>query len=581
MQWCALGRNAEGRISAFWEQNVDSVDGGADSSRNGNPGELTEFDSAELPEFVRRIEAEHSPRWVWDDTTRWLPALLAQGVRPTRCHDLRLSHAILRRSAFVAERQELIAAVEWDQGPEEPAVKPTAEALFELEAPSPAGVPGDIDAVLAEFRRQRAALRTSDGRVRLLIAAESAGALVAEELRAAGLPWDVAEHDRILQEKLGPRPARGERPAAMAVLAEEIGRVLGNSRVSIDSPPKLLRALRDAGLQVESTSQWEIAELEHPVIEPLLRYKKLSRLLTANGWTWIDEWVHDGRYRPVYVPGGVVTGRWASNGGGALQLPRLLRPVLRADPGWTLVSADVAQLEPRVLAAMSGDRAMAAAGAGTDLYAGLVSSGVVETRQEAKIAVLGAMYGATTGDSGRLVPRLRRSFPAAMRLVDDAALTGERGGSVSTWLGRTSPLPGPEWAEFQERASRPGATARDEREARRVARDFGRFTRNFVVQGTAAEWALAWLADLRLRLAAFSEVSEGASAVPSGPAFATRAHLAFFLHDEVIVHTPLEHADAAAAAVIAAAESAGRLLFGDGPVDFPLDVRVSERASKD
>ena len=68
---------------------------------------------------------------------------------------------------------------------------------------------------------------------------------------------------------------------------------------------------------------------------------------SANGWAWLDEWAPAGRFRPVYVPGGVVTGRWASSGGGALQLPRQLRPAVRADPGWTLVVADVAALGDR------------------------------------------------------------------------------------------------------------------------------------------------------------------------------------------------------------------------------------------
>ena len=76
---------------------------------------------------------------------------------------------------------------------------------------------------------------------------------------------------------------------------------------------------------MESTSRWELAQHDHPAIEPLLAYKKLSRLNSANGWGWLATWVHDGRFRPVYVPGGVVTGRWASSGGGALQLPRQLR----------------------------------------------------------------------------------------------------------------------------------------------------------------------------------------------------------------------------------------------------------------
>jgi DNA polymerase-1 len=63
--------------------------------------------------------------------------------------------------------------------------------------------------------------------------------------------------------------------------------------------------------------------------------------------------------------------------------------------------------------------------------------------------------------------------------------------------------------------------------------------------------------------------------------FARRAHLAFFLHDEVIVHAPEEHAEAAAQAVADAADAAGRILFGGFPLDFPLDVRITRTASKD
>ena len=51
-------------------------------------------------------------------------------------------------------------------------------------------------------------------------------------------------------------------------------------------------------------------------------------------------------------------------------------------------------------------------------------------------------------------------------------------------------------------------------------------------------------------------------------------HLVYFLHDELIVHTPAEHADAVAAAVLDTAKAAGELLFGDFPVDFPLDLAI-------
>jgi DNA polymerase-1 len=53
-----------------------------------------------------------------------------------------------------------------------------------------------------------------------------------------------------------------------------------------------------------------------------------------------------------------------------------------------------------------------------------------------------------------------------------------------------------------------------------------------------------------------------------------RPHLVFFLHDEVVVHTPEELADDVAEEVRRAAAEAGRLLFGGFPVDFPLDVAV-------
>jgi DNA polymerase-1 len=562
---------------------------------------LEEVAAEDWPDRARGIEigpgAEHgpalgppsSPRWVLPDAATWCPALLRAGVRLRRCHDLRLAHTILARSTLVrdADAGPLREARAWETPEDlveaEREGRGSGATLFDLDAAGrTGGVPQGVDEVLAEHARQRAAVAGSiePSRLRLLLASESAGALVAAEMHAAGIPWDVVEHDRILAEALGPRPRRDQVPARMAEAAAEVRTALADPLLAIDSPPRLLRALRRAGLDVSSTSQWELQEIEHPVIEPLLRYKKMSRLLTANGWHWLEEWVHEGRYRPVYVPGGVVTGRWASSGGGALQIPRRLRPSLRADPGWRLVSADVSQLEPRVLAAMSGDPAMTAAGAGKDLYSGIVDAGIVTTRQEAKIGVLGALYGGTTGDSARVVPRLRERFPRAMRLVDDAASTGERGGTVTTWLGRSSPPPDPAWTQAQQRANQPDAGEGEQERARRSARDRGRFTRNFVVQGTAAEWALAWMAGLRLALAAFDPVPQEQAAAPSGPAFARRAHLAYFLHDEVIVHAPAAQAEQAARAVQEAADAAGRLLFPASEVDFLLDLQIVERSAE-
>jgi DNA polymerase-1 len=405
------------------------------------------------------------------------------------------------------------------------------------------------------LQRAAVAASTDPKRLGLLLAAESAGALIACEMKFAGLPLDALIHERLLQELLGQRPRAGERPAKLEALKHVLVERL-ETEFNPDSPADLLKALQRAGLQVKSTSRWELREIDHPAIEPLIEYKKLARLASANGWSWLETWVADGRFRPEYVPGGVVTGRWAASGGGALQLPKQIRGAVIADPGWKLVVADAAQLEPRVLAAMSRDKAMVKAGEG-DMYEGIVASGAVATRAQAKVALLGAMYGATTGESGRLLPALGRAFPQALALVEDAARAGERGEVVTTRLGRSSPSPQQNWQ------AESAVDAAAESRARSQARSWGRFTRNFVVQGTAAEWALCWMAGLRRSLRAMAD-----GPLLDGP------HLVFFLHDEVIVHTPAARAEEVAASVRAAAAEAGRLLFGDLPVTFPVTTAI-------
>ncbi|PZR53718.1 bifunctional 3'-5' exonuclease/DNA polymerase [Xylanimonas oleitrophica] len=537
--------------------------------------------AAELPAVVREGEAApEPPRWTWDDTNRWYPDLLADGVRVERAHDLRLARVILRRSPLAAATPFASTAPDgWDGLEPAPASRagaggtPAPDALFDLGALAAPSRRGGSDAAAldpaSELAAQTAAVEasTDPGRLRFLLAAESAGALVAAEMHHAGLPWRADVHDAILTERLGPRPPEGRRPERLEALAVTIRDALdAPPTLNPDSHPDLLKAMQYAGVGASSLRKWELETIDHPVIAPLLEYKKLVRLATANGWHWLDTWVRDGRFRTEYLVGGVVTGRWSSVGGGALQLPKDVRGAVVADPGWALVVADVAQLEPRVLAAMSRDEAMAAAGRDGDMYAGIVSSGVVATRELAKLGMLGAMYGGTTGASAQVLPSLGRAFPRAIALVEDAARAGERGEVVSTWLGRGSPAPGESW----ERAQAGAYESDDGGGARSYTRSWGRFTRNFVVQGTAAEWALAWLASVRRRLWALGETGATAGAAPEP--FARRPHLVFFLHDEVVVHAPVGMAEAVERELREAAAEAGRLLFGQFPVEFPLTV---------
>jgi len=486
-------------------------------------------------------------------------------VRIERCVDLRLSHTILRSSSLTASSALAVAPLSsWDRGALAALESPTEHTLFDFDE---IAEDDQAEDAIAEFAAQRAAVAgaADPSRIGLLLAAESAGALVAAEMMHSGLPWRADIHNDILESYLGPRPSPGERPALLDATLQRLREELEAPTLNPDSPTELMKALAVAGLMVTSTRSWELKKLTHPAIEPLLEYKKLARLLAANGWHWLDSNVRDGRFHPEYVPGGVVTGRWASTGGGgALQLPKQIRGAVIADPGWKFVVADASQLEPRILAALSGDRGMVGAGSAGDLYAGIVASGAVETRDQAKVAMLGAMYGATSGESGRLMPRLKRTYPKAIALVEDAARAGERGEIVTTRLGRSSPLPSAVWRASQSDAYGENATEADVSRARGQARSWGRFTRNFIVQGSAAEWALCWMAALRRALHQLS-----------GGAWITRSpHLVFFMHDEVVVHCPADVVDAVEMAIREASQEAGRLMFGALPVTFPLTIAI-------
>ncbi|GAA2436265.1 bifunctional 3'-5' exonuclease/DNA polymerase [Streptomyces macrosporus] len=524
------------------------------------------------PDVARAVAARpEAARWVWRSTAEVYPRLLDAGVRVERCYDVEAAEALLLgHEGRWGEPRSLAAA--WARlhrrpVPEDPPL-PGADLQPSLFAPGPVPLPSGTDplgALLEVYADQvrRAEAAEHPERMRMLLAAESAGTLVAVEMGRAGVPWRADVHRRLLDELLGERyPGSGE-PRRLAELAEEVSRAFGPGvRVRPEVPAEVVRAFARAGIRLSSTRAWELRRIDHPAVAPLLRYKRLHRLYTAHGWSWLRSWVRDGRFHPEYVPGGTVSGRWTTNGGGALQIPKVVRRAVVADPGWRLVVADAAQMEPRVLAAISRDRGlMEVAGSGRDLYSVLSDRAFGGDRDRAKLALLGAVYGQTSGDGLRHLADLRRRFPAAVAYVDEAARAGEEGRLVRTWLGRTCPpatAPGEDDGSGADGGTAPEEAGGEDGASGARARARGRFTRNFVVQGSGADWMLLVLAALRRALAG------------------TRAELVFFQHDEVIVHCPAEEADAVVEAVRTAGDVAGRTAFGETPVRFPFTTAVVE-----
>ncbi|MER6195929.1 bifunctional 3'-5' exonuclease/DNA polymerase [Streptomyces sp. NPDC001586] len=534
------------------------------------PAEGTRLRVRDPADAVRA--APPGTRWVWRSTAAVYPRLLAAGARVERCHDIEDAELLLlgHEGRFGEPRSAAAAWARLTNAPVPPDPRPraaeprTQDSLFE-----PQPTPVALDALLAVHADQakRLGATAHPDRMRLLTAAESAAFLVAAEMNRAGLPWRADVHRALLTELLGERYAGGGEPRRLAELADRVSAAFGR-RVRPELPADVIKAFAEAGIKLKSTRRWEIQELDHPAVEPLLAYKKLYRIYTAHGWSWLADWVHDGRFRPEFIPGGTLTGRWVTNGGGALQIPKVIRRAVVADPGWRLVVADADQMEPRVLAAISRDPAfMEVAGRPEDLYTAVSRQGFSGDRDKAKIAVLGAVYGQTSGDGLKNLAALRRRFPRAVAYVDDAAKAGEEGRLVRTWLGRTCPPPvsardddgdgdpGGGEAGIPQDGDGDGWTPSY---ASTNSRARGRFTRNFVVQGSAADWALLLLAALRQATAGM------------------RAELVFFQHDEVIVHCPAEEAEAVVEAIRAAGDRAGRIAFGDTPVRFPFTTAVVE-----
>ncbi|WP_405067458.1 bifunctional 3'-5' exonuclease/DNA polymerase [Kribbella sp. NBC_01510] len=498
-------------------------------------------------------------RWVWRSSAEIYPRLLASGVRVERCYDIENSEGLLLgHEGRLGEPRSAAAAWARLSGqpvPPDPPLRGVVpgeqSSLFEI-----AAEPVAFDALLRMYADQlrRHGLTEHPDRMRLLTASESSGMLIAAEMDRAGLPWSESAHRAVLTELLGDRFGGTGEPRRLTELADEVSAAFGR-RVRPDLPADVLKAFKQAGYQLKSTRRWELETIDHPAVAPLVEYKKLYRIYTANGWSWLHDWVHDGRFRPGFVPGGTVSGRWITNGGGGLQIPKVIRRAVVADPGWRLVVADASQLEPRILAAISRDPAlMEVASDPGDLYKAVSDKAFSGDRATAKVAVLGAIYGQTSGDGLKNLAMLRKRFPLAVAYVDDAARAGEEGRLVRTYLGRTCPPSGtPLDAAMLE-----GPPADEPQTDARHARARGRFTRNFVVQGSAADWALLMLAALRQSLADL------------------KAELVFFQHDEVIVHCPADEASVVTEAIQSASTLAGTLTFGPTPTNFAFTTATVE-----
>jgi DNA polymerase family A len=325
---------------------------------------------------------------------------------------------------------------------------------------------------------QRVLIRAITDRPRLLGVArvESTAELLCAELELDGLPVDRRVAETLVHDIVGPRP-RSEADAAAQRTARDAA-VLRNAppgtECDLRSPGQVKSLLRRAGIEVPDTraSRLEALRDTHPLVDALLVWRKAERVSTTYGYRWLDEHLDDdGRLRGEWSGADGAAGRMTASAG-LHNLPVDMRAAVVAEAGHVFVRADLGQIEPRVLAAVSGDAALARATIDDDLYAPVARELGVD-RATAKVAVLGAMYGQTTGHGARALRRLEQTYPVAMSYLREADEAAQVGRSLRTYGGRLVPM----------HVERRDGEDRDEREARARAAARGRYGRNAMVQG--------------------------------------------------------------------------------------------------
>ena len=547
----------------------------------GEHGGVIQWGPEEVAVGIAWIERDVGPRWVW-----WTPdtaqQLVDAGIRPARCWDIDAAHRLIEggwRAGTAAtwaaahglgtDSVPKLAPVDLfsaaadgdDRDPEDP-VRSDGHL-------DPAWVDGGWSASPDRLRRwARLALevyRSQQDRIDGLrqrpaapatARSESAASLLAVELGHDGLPIDVGEAERIIAAFVGPRPTDTAHERRLvderdeAVLVHLPADLRGG--VDLRNPANVKSLLRRAGIEVDDTRAWRLERLrdQHPVVDALLRWRKSERVATTFGYRWLDEHVgDDGRLRGTWASSDGAAGRMTATAG-LHNLPADLRPAVVAEPGHAFVRADLGQIEPRILAAVSGDEALAAATIEADMYAP-VARRLDVSREIAKVAVLGAMYGQTTGHGAAALRGLDAAYPVAMRYLHDAARSAEAGHDLRTRGGRLVRMSGGGDPDLDERDQRSRAAAR------------GRYGRNAMVQGAAAEFFKTWAVIVRARL-------------PAG------AEIVLCLHDELLVHAPTSDAsDVAAIVDDALQETAARWRQPElgADVRFAADTSVIARWS--
>jgi DNA polymerase-1 len=318
-----------------------------------------------------------------------------------------------------------------------------------------------------------------------------------------------------------------------------------------NSPVQVKQALAQAGIKVEATDDDTLATIDHPLARLLRQYRAAAKQVLTYGAGWLDHVHQDGRVYPGWRQIGSKAGRMSCTDPNMQQLPRgEYRRCVVAPPGRVLVKADYSQVELRIAAKVSGDRALLDAyRRGEDLHT-ITARNVLgikdvtkQHRQLAKALNFGLLYG--------MGAKSFRQYAKSQYGVDltEKQATAYRAAFFKAYPGLTA------WHRQVGRSCESPIETRTLAGRRRL--DVKAFTEklNTPVQGTGAD-------GLKLALALLWERRDQ---VPG--AFPVLA-----VHDEIVVEADADLADAVAAWLKTAMVEAMAPLIDPVPVEVEVQV---------
>ncbi len=402
----------------------------------------------------------------------------------------------------------------------------------------------DVAVLLEIYREQVKALRDTDLTQVVELECECLPSVIGMELR--GMRLDLDKWEKLTVE------VTEKKQEIQQELQVELG-----AGINPNSPKQLLSALRLLGISVDSTKRDELSRhaQDYPVIGRILEYRKYDKSLSSF-LEKLPEKSHPVTHRihPEYRQIGTRTGRFSCNNPNLQQIPRdvALRECFIPEEGHRLIFGDYSQIELLVTAEISEDERMIEAfRRGEDLHrftASLITGENIEDitseeRQLAKALNFGLLFG--MGARGFRAYALQ-NYGVAM---SEREAEKFRSKFFKSYQGLKS---------WQNRQKNTAMETRTLVGRRRILEKPPQFTEkcNTPIQGTAADILKRALGLLYQKLKN------------------TGIQIIAVVHDEIILETPEEKAEEAAAILKSTMEEAGSLLLKKVPV--VAEVRVAK-----